>query len=113
MEGLLQCPANYVPLTPISFLERAAFVYGNKVSIIYGNTRYTWRQTHQRCLKLASALTGLKISRGDIVSLSILYPSSLIIFLCFMQIKRGPRFLSFLPPLAFSLPKSHGLKWRE
>ncbi|KAL3723649.1 hypothetical protein ACJRO7_035766 [Eucalyptus globulus] len=68
MEGLLQCPANYVPLTPISFLERAAFVYGNKVSIIYGNTRYTWRQTHERCLKLASALTRLNISRGDIVA---------------------------------------------
>ncbi|KAF8012659.1 hypothetical protein BT93_I0727 [Corymbia citriodora subsp. variegata] len=67
MEGLLQCSANYVPLTPLSFLERAAFVYGNKVSIIYGNTRYTWRQTHERCLKLASALTRMKISRGDIV----------------------------------------------
>ncbi|KAF8022907.1 hypothetical protein BT93_F0425 [Corymbia citriodora subsp. variegata] len=67
MEGLLQCSANYVPLTPISFLERAAFVYGNKVSIIHGNTRYTWRQTHERCLKLASALMRMEISRGDIV----------------------------------------------
>ncbi|XP_010029602.1 probable acyl-activating enzyme 1, peroxisomal [Eucalyptus grandis] len=68
MDGLLQCPANYVPLSPISFLERAAFVFGNKVSIIYGDTRYTWRETHERCLKLASALTRLKISRGDIVA---------------------------------------------
>lgn len=68
MEGLLQGPANYVPLTPISFLERAAFVYSDKVSIVFGNTRYTWRQTHERCLKLASALTRMKISRGDIVA---------------------------------------------
>lgn len=68
MEGLLRGPANYVPLTPISFLERAAFVYSDKVSIVFGNTRYTWRQTHERCLKLASALTRLKISRGDIVA---------------------------------------------
>ncbi|XP_030465502.2 butanoate--CoA ligase AAE1-like [Syzygium oleosum] len=67
MEGLLQCAANYVPLTPTSFLERAAFVHGNKTSIIYRDTRYTWRQTHERCSKLASALVMLKISRGDIV----------------------------------------------
>ncbi|CAL5324197.1 unnamed protein product [Camellia sinensis] len=66
MEGVVQCSANYVPLSPISFLERAAFVYGDQVSIVHGNTTYSWRQTHQRCIKLASALSQLGISRGGV-----------------------------------------------
>ncbi|KAK2656881.1 hypothetical protein Ddye_009933 [Dipteronia dyeriana] len=61
--------ANYVPLTPINFLERAATLYGNKTSIVYGSLTYSWKQTYQICLRLASALAGhLKISRGDIVA---------------------------------------------
>ncbi|CAK9156319.1 unnamed protein product, partial [Ilex paraguariensis] len=66
MEGTIQCSANYVPLSPLSFLERAAFVYGGKESIVYGSTRYTWRETHERCIKLASALSQLGINRGDV-----------------------------------------------
>ena len=69
MEGIALCNANYVPLTPISFLERAAFVYGDRVSIVYGDTRYLWRETHDRCIKLASALSQLDISKGEIVSI--------------------------------------------
>ncbi|KAF5738098.1 acyl-activating enzyme 1 peroxisomal [Tripterygium wilfordii] len=68
MEGMLVCPGNYAPLTPISFLEQAAIVHGDKTSIIYGATRFSWRQTYDRCLKLASALVNLKISPGDIVA---------------------------------------------
>ncbi|KAF7130091.1 hypothetical protein RHSIM_Rhsim10G0200000 [Rhododendron simsii] len=68
MEGIVKCSANYVPLSPISFLERAAFVYGDKVSIIYGNTRYSWRETHGRCLLLASALSQMGLNRGDVVA---------------------------------------------
>ncbi|GFZ09443.1 AMP-dependent synthetase and ligase family protein [Actinidia rufa] len=68
MEGLLQSPANYVPLSPISFLERAAFVYGDQVSLVYGNKTYLWRETHQRCLKLASALSQMGVTRGDVVA---------------------------------------------
>ncbi len=68
MEGAVQCSANYTPLTPVSFLERAANVYGEKVSIIYGADKTTWGETHKRCIKLASALVHLGISRGDIVS---------------------------------------------
>ncbi|GMP26984.1 hypothetical protein CsSME_00003183 [Camellia sinensis var. sinensis] len=68
MEGVVQCSANYVPLSPINFLERAAFVYGDQVSIVHGNTTYSWRQTHQRCIKLASALSQLGISRGGVVA---------------------------------------------
>ncbi|KAM7261039.1 hypothetical protein ACFE04_026514 [Oxalis oulophora] len=60
---------SYVPLSPISFIERAANVNGDKVSIVYGtNKRYTWKETYQRCLKLASALVQLKISPGEIVA---------------------------------------------
>ncbi|KAI8536854.1 hypothetical protein RHMOL_Rhmol10G0288400 [Rhododendron molle] len=66
MEGLVECSANYVPLSPISFLERAAFVYGDKASIIYGNTRYSWRETHGRCLRLASALSQMGLNRGEV-----------------------------------------------
>ncbi|CAK9164927.1 unnamed protein product [Ilex paraguariensis] len=66
MEGLLQCSANYVPLSPISFLERSAKVYRDRTSVVYGSVKYTWGETHTRCVKLASALTQLGISRGDV-----------------------------------------------
>lgn len=68
MEGLVQCSANYIPLSPISFLERSAKVYRDRTSVVYGCLKYTWGQTHQRCLKLASALTHLGISYGDVVA---------------------------------------------
>ncbi|XP_020216506.1 probable acyl-activating enzyme 1, peroxisomal [Cajanus cajan] len=58
-----------VPLSPISFLEHAANSYGDEISIIYDhNVRFCWRQTHQRCLKLASALVNLGISHNDTVA---------------------------------------------
>ncbi|KAI3921998.1 hypothetical protein MKX01_005687 [Papaver californicum] len=69
MEGLVKCSANYIPLSPISFLERSAIVYRDKISVVYGSTvKFTWKQTRERCLKLASALTQLGISRGDVVA---------------------------------------------
>ncbi|XP_031095367.1 probable acyl-activating enzyme 1, peroxisomal [Ipomoea triloba] len=69
MEGLLKCAANHAPLTPISFLERAAVVYADRTSVLFGcSVRFTWEQTYHRCLKLASALTHLGISRGDVVA---------------------------------------------
>lgn len=67
MEGLMQCAANFVPLTPISFLERAARVYPDQTSIVYGGVSSTWKLTHQRCMKLASALSSLGLCYGDIV----------------------------------------------
>ncbi|PRQ51639.1 putative 4-coumarate--CoA ligase [Rosa chinensis] len=67
-EGLVLCSANHVPLSPIGFLERAAKAYSDRTSVIYGSLKYTWAQTHQRCLKLASALTQLGISRGDVIA---------------------------------------------
>src|SRR5262245_52806521 len=49
-------PANYVPLTPLSFLPRAAHVFPRHIAIIHGNLRQSWAQTYTRCRRLASAL---------------------------------------------------------
>lgn len=59
--------ANSGALTPLGFLERAATVYGDCPSVFYNSTVYTWSETHLRCLRLASSLSSLGISRGDIV----------------------------------------------
>ena len=48
--------ANFVPLSPLSFLERSATVYPDKVAIIHGDTRTTYAQMRERCHRLASAL---------------------------------------------------------
>ncbi|MFS7970830.1 hypothetical protein Hanom_Chr09g00825561 [Helianthus anomalus] len=69
LEGVIRCSANYIPLSPISFLERAAEVYRERTSVIYGSIKYTWEETHRRCIKLAYALSHLGISRGDVVSI--------------------------------------------
>ncbi|XP_037487988.1 probable acyl-activating enzyme 5, peroxisomal [Triticum dicoccoides] len=68
MEKLGANPANSCPLTPLGFLERAATVYGDCPSVVYGGTVFTWSQTHRRCLRLASALASLGVSRRDVVS---------------------------------------------
>ncbi|GJN26050.1 hypothetical protein PR202_gb13948 [Eleusine coracana subsp. coracana] len=61
-------PANSCPLTPLGFLERAATIFGDCPSVVYDDIVFTWSQTFRRCLRLASALVSLSISRGDIVS---------------------------------------------
>ncbi|KAK9740139.1 hypothetical protein RND81_03G014500 [Saponaria officinalis] len=68
IHGLVSCRANYVPLSPISFLERSAVVYRHTTSIIYGSEKYTWGQSYERCTKLASSLFQLGISYGDVVA---------------------------------------------
>ncbi|KAG9136961.1 hypothetical protein Leryth_013823 [Lithospermum erythrorhizon] len=68
MEGLVKSAANYVPLSPISFLERSAKVFSDRTSVVYGSVEYTWEQTYVRCVKLASALAQLGISPGDVVA---------------------------------------------
>jgi len=67
--GLDRNAANFVPLTPISFLERAASVYPQRTSVIHGNRRYDWAETYARCKRLASALRRRGIGRGDTVAL--------------------------------------------
>jgi len=60
--------ANYVSLSPLTFLKRAADVYPNKIACIHGEQSTTWAETYQRCLKLASALSKKGIKKGDTVS---------------------------------------------
>jgi len=60
--------ANYVPLTPLGFLERSASVYPDRISVIHGDRSFTWRQTYARCRRLASALAGLGVGPGDTVA---------------------------------------------
>jgi len=66
--GLDRNPANHAPLTPLSFLERAASVYPEHVALIHGSARQTWRETYARCRRLACALAARGIGPGDTVA---------------------------------------------
>jgi len=67
-QGLDKNAANFVALSPLSFLERSAAVFPNRVAVIYGERRQTWRQTYERCRRLASALVRHGVGRGDTVA---------------------------------------------
>ena len=60
--------ANYVPLSPLSFLARTAAVFPTRTSVIHGDQRFTWAETRDRCHRLASALAKRGIGRGDTVA---------------------------------------------
>jgi len=66
--GLDKNAANFVPLTPIGFLLRSAEVYPQRTSVLHGERRYTWRETLERCRRLASALAEHGVERGDTVA---------------------------------------------
>ena len=66
--GLDKTPANFVPLTPLSFLARTAAIYPNHVSTVYEGRVFTWAQTYARCRRFASYLAGRNIGRGDTVA---------------------------------------------
>lgn len=66
--GLDKCPANYVPLTPLSFLVRTKDLFPDRVSVVYKEQKFTWSETYSRCVKYASALSKLGIGKGDVVS---------------------------------------------
>ena len=61
-------PANYEPLSPVSFLRRAATVYPNKTAVIHGDKRLTYKDFYQRSCRLASALSKRGIGPGDTVA---------------------------------------------
>ena len=63
--------ANYAPLTPLTFIERAAGVYPDRTSVIHGAQRYTWKETFTRCRRLASALVRRGIGAGDTVAVML------------------------------------------
>src|SRR4029450_9274292 len=60
--------ANYVPLSPLSFLRRTASIYPNRLSVIHGDIRRTWAETHERCIRLASALSKRGVGIGSTVA---------------------------------------------
>ena len=60
--------ANFVPLTPLSFLKRAKDIYPNYEALVYEDRKYTWSEIYKRCTKFASALEKIGISKGDTVS---------------------------------------------
>ncbi|WP_375774822.1 acyl-CoA synthetase [Bradyrhizobium sp. ma5] len=66
--GLDKTPANYVPLTPLSFLARSAAVYPDHVSAVYEGRSFTWKETYERCKRFASYLAGRGIGHGDTIA---------------------------------------------
>ncbi|WP_394792426.1 acyl-CoA synthetase [Rhodoferax sp.] len=70
-QGLDKNPANFVALSPLSYIERSAHVYPNRLAVIYGARRQTWAQTYARCRQLASALQARGIGQGDTVAVML------------------------------------------
>src|ERR1700728_684994 len=66
--GLDKTPANFVALTPLSFLARTAAIYPDHVSAVYEGRVFTWSQTYARCRRFASFLAGRNIGCGDTVA---------------------------------------------
>lgn len=66
--GLDKCAANYVALTPLSHLRRAADVFADRTAVVYGTHRATYAQYYDRCSRLASALAGMGVASGDVVA---------------------------------------------
>jgi fatty-acyl-CoA synthase len=64
-------PANYAPLTPLGFIERAAYVYPARTAVLHGKRRYTWAETYARCRRLASALAKRGMAAGDVVAVML------------------------------------------
>jgi len=62
-------PANFIPLSPLTFLERVKDIYPDQEALIYGDRKYTWKQMYERCTKFASALEKQGIGLGDTVSI--------------------------------------------
>ncbi|MDX1458741.1 MAG: acyl-CoA synthetase [Marinobacter sp.] len=69
--GLEPVAANYSVLSPIDFIARTASVYPDYPAVIHGAIRYSWRETYARCRRLASALAGRGIGKGDTVAVML------------------------------------------
>lgn len=67
--GLDKNPANHVPLTPVSFLRRAARVFPDRTAVIHGERRYSYAELEQRCRRLGSALSRRGVGPGDTVAI--------------------------------------------
>ena len=69
--GLDKNEANYQPLSPLPFLERAATVFPDHIAVVHGNTKLTYAQFYRRCRQFASVLAARGIGRGDTVSVML------------------------------------------
>ena len=70
-QDLPKNPANYVALTPVDFIFRAAEVYPTRTAVIHGSIHRNWMQTYQRSMQLAHALRALGVQKGDTVSVML------------------------------------------
>jgi fatty-acyl-CoA synthase len=70
-QGLDRNPANYVPQTPLTFIERTATVYPDKTAVIHGAVKRSWSETYSRCRRLASALSNAGVGRFDTVAVML------------------------------------------
>jgi fatty-acyl-CoA synthase len=70
-QGLDKNPANFAALTPVSFVERTAEVFGDLPAVIHGQRRYAWAQVRERSARLAAALRALGVKTGSTVSVML------------------------------------------
>jgi fatty-acyl-CoA synthase len=70
-QDLPRNPANFAPLSPLSFIERAAEVYPQRLAIVHGDLRRNWSEVYGRCRRLASALARRGIGKGDTVAVML------------------------------------------
>src|SRR5690606_28464011 len=64
-------PVNHIALSPLSFLERTAAIYPHYPAVVHGSIRRNWAETYARCRRLASALAGRGIGKGDTVAVML------------------------------------------
>src|SRR5438067_12313700 len=67
-------PANHIPLTPVTFLERSATIWTKRVAVRHGRLAYTYREFEARCRRLTSALARRGAGRGDAVAVMATNP---------------------------------------
>ncbi len=70
-QDLPRNPANFAPLSPLTFIERAAEVYPQRLAVVHGQLRRTWSEVYSRCRRLASALARRGIGKGDTVAVML------------------------------------------
>ncbi|MGE8296239.1 MAG: acyl-CoA synthetase [Pseudomonas sp.] len=70
-QGLGRAAVNHVALSPLSFIERTAAVYPHYPAVVHGSIRRNWAETYARCRRLASALAGRGIGKGDTVAVML------------------------------------------